>query len=104
MTTANTLYVTLMLLCKKRFLQFCFQICYLSGLGIKSVLAFMTGSTVMPKEINIRFLPDSNSYTLPDPDTCTNTVKIPTCHTSYEQFESAFDATVRIQGKGYGRA
>lgn len=56
--------VTLMLLCKKCFLQFCFQICYLSGGGIKSVLAFMTGSTVMLKEINIRFLPDSNSYTV----------------------------------------
>lgn len=58
----------------------------------------------MPREIAVEFLPDEKGYSLPDPDTCSNSLKIPTCHTTYEQFETAFDATVRIQGKGYGRA
>lgn len=55
----------------------------------------------MPTEIAVQFLPETE--TLPDPDTCTNSLKLPTCHMTYEEFESAFDATVRIQGKGYGR-
>ena len=59
----------------------------------------------MPKEIITQFLPDdSKSFSLPDPGTCTRSLKIPTCHTTYEKFQSAFDATVRVQGKGYGRA
>lgn len=55
----------------------------------------------MPTEIAVQFLPETE--TLPDPDTCTNSLKLPTCHMTFEEFESAFDATVRIQGKGYGR-
>ena len=78
---------------------------YLAEIGIKSVLSFITGSPLLPKEINIQFLPeDSKQLSLPDPDTCTRSLKIPTCHTTYENFQSAFDATVRVQGKGYGRA
>lgn len=74
-------------------------------IGIKSVLTFITGSQLMPREIIIQFLPDdSKIFSLPDPGTCTRSLKIPTCHTSYEQFQSAFDATVRVQGQGYGRA
>lgn len=79
--------------------------CYLAEIGIKSVLTFITGSQLMPREIIIQFLPDdSKRFSLPDPGTCARSLKIPTCHTSYEQFQSAFDATVRVQGQGYGRA
>ena len=82
--------------------SYCF---YLAEIGIKSVLSFITGSPLMPKKIHIQFLPeDSKNFSLPDPDTFTRSLKIPTCHTTYEKFQSAFDATVRVQGKGYGRA
>ena len=50
------------------------------------------------------FLPDDKGHSLPDPDTCACSLKIPTCFSTYGQFEAAFDATVRIQGKEYGRA
>ena len=76
------------------------HIVYLAEIGIMSVLSFITGSPLMPNEINIQFLPeDSKTFSLP-----ARSLKILTCHTTYEKFQSAFDATVRDQGKGYGRA
>ena len=74
------------------------------GTGIKSILAFITGTPLKPKEETVGFLPDEKGHSLPDPDTCACSLKIPTCFSTYGQFEAAFDATVRIQGKEYGRA
>ena len=37
--------------------------------GIKSILAFITGTPLMPKEVIVGFLPDEKGYSLPDPDT-----------------------------------
>lgn len=75
-----------------------------TGTGIKSILAFITGTPLKPKEETVGFLPDEKGHSLPDPDTCACSLKIPTCFSTYGQFEAAVDATVRIQGKGYGRA
>ena len=74
------------------------------GTEIKSILAFITGTPLMPKEVIVGFLLDDKGHSLPDPDTCACSLKIPTCFSTYGQFEAAFDATVRIQGKEYGRA
>ena len=74
------------------------------GTEIKSILAFITGTPLMPKEVIVGFLPDDKGHSLPDPDTCACSLKIPTCFSTYGQFEAAFDATVRIQEKEYGRA
>ena len=74
------------------------------GTGIKSILAFITGTPLKPKEETVGFLPDEKGHSLPDPDTCACSLKIPTCFSTYGQFEAAFDATVSIQGKEYGRA
>lgn len=74
------------------------------GTGIKSILAFITGTPLKPKEETVGFLPDEKGRSLPDPDTCACSLKTPTCFSTYGQFEEAVDATVRIQGKGYGRA
>ena len=74
------------------------------GTGIKSILAFITGTPLKPKEETVGFLPDEKGHSLPDPDTCACSLKIPTCFSTYGQFEAVVDATVRIQGKGYGRA
>lgn len=74
------------------------------GTGIKSILAFITGTPLKPKEETVGFLPDEKGHSWPDPDTCACSLKIPTCFSTYGQFEAAVDATVRIQGKGYGRA
>ena len=74
------------------------------GTGIKSILAFITGTPLKPKEETVGFLPDEKGHSWPDPDTCACSLKIPTCFSTYGQFEAAADATVRIQGKGFGRA
>ena len=58
----------------------------------------------MSKEVIVEFLPNEKGYSLPDPDTCACSLKISTCFSRYIQFEAAFDATVHIQGKGYGHA
>lgn len=79
-------------------------VCHQVQVDIKSVLAFITGTAQMPtSEITIQFLSESEHNTLPNPDTCTNSLKLPTCYSTYEEFQSAFDSTVTIQGKGYGR-
>ena len=46
------------------------------GTGIKSILAFITGTPLMPREVIVRFLPDEKGYSLPDPDTCDCSLKI----------------------------
>ena len=74
------------------------------GIGIKAVLSFITGSPLLPNELTVGFLANEKGFSLPDPDVCSNSLKIPTCHTTYDMFQTAFDATVRVQGKGYGRA
>ena len=80
-----------------------FFISYL-GIEVKAVLSFITGSPLLPNELTVGFLANDKGFSLPDPDVCSNSLKIPTCYTTYDQFEAAFDATVSIQGKGYGHA
>ena len=46
------------------------------GTGIKSILAFITGTPLMPREVIVGFLPDEKGYSLPDPDTCACSLKI----------------------------
>ena len=46
------------------------------GTGIKSILAFITGTPLMPREVIVEFLPDEKGYSLPDPDTCACSLKI----------------------------
>lgn len=70
---------------------------------IKDVLGFLTGSALMPRNINVKFA-KSNTDLLPDPNTCLMEVDLPICHATYEDFSRAFDSVVRIQGKGYGRS
>ncbi|PFX14803.1 hypothetical protein AWC38_SpisGene21016 [Stylophora pistillata] len=75
------------------------------GVDIKTVLAFITASKCMPVSITVSFLnADGKQNSLPDPDTCTSNIRIPTCYSSYEKFKEIFDSTVSIQGKGYARA
>ena len=49
------------------------------GTEIKSILVFITGTPPMPKEVIVGFLPDDKGHSLPDPDTCACSLKIPTC-------------------------
>ena len=55
----------------------------------------MTGAPPMPTEIAVKFLPESDP--LPDPYTCHNCLKVPTRHTTYEQFQAAFETTISFQ-------
>lgn len=68
---------------------------------VKEILQFITGKREMPTRLNVTFHYDS-SQTLPDPDTCMCSVRLPYIHNTLEEFSKAFDATVNIQGVGYG--
>lgn len=46
------------------------------GTGIKFILAFITGTPLIPQEVIVGFLPDEKGYSLPDPDTCACSLKI----------------------------
>lgn len=46
------------------------------GTGIKFILAFITGTPLMPQEVIVGFLPAEKGYSLPDPDTCACSLKI----------------------------
>ncbi|KAJ7377075.1 hypothetical protein OS493_030669 [Desmophyllum pertusum] len=88
----------------KFFLEYLGNVCKRTeGIMIKDVLGFLTGSALMPRNINVKFA-KSNTDLLPDPNTCLMEVDLPICHATYEDFSRAFDSVVRIQGKGYGRS
>jgi len=74
---------------------------WILGPNIKDVLQFITGKSEMPVLPRITFHGDK-SKTLPDPDTSLCSVKLPLNHSTLKGFTTAFDATVTIQGVGYG--
>ena len=58
---------------------------YYLGIGIKSTLHFITGSPLMPGEVTVGFSPNEKGFALRDPDTCSNSFKVPTRYTTYDQ-------------------
>jgi len=74
---------------------------WILGPNVKDILQFITGKREMPALLRVAFHTD-RSKTLPDPDTCLCSVKLPLNHSTLEGFARSFDATVSIQGVGYG--
>ncbi|XP_044167225.1 E3 ubiquitin-protein ligase UPL2-like isoform X1 [Acropora millepora] len=77
-----------------------------SEIGLKpkleELIQFICGHPYLPgcgDSIKVRFTRGS----LPDPESCFNTLKLPLTHSSYDAFQRAMNIAINCQHEGYGR-
>ena len=69
---------------------------------LKELVQFICGHPHLPKsdnKIKVRFIRSS----LPDAESCFNTLKLPVGHLDYSGFKQAMNMAINCQSQGYGR-
>ena len=68
---------------------------------LKELVQFICGHPHLPKcgVIKVRFTRSS----LPDAESCFNTLKLPLAHHNYTSFKRAMNIAINCQNQGYGR-
>jgi len=69
---------------------------------LKALVQFICGHPHLPKNggvIKVRFV----RSTLPDAESCFNTLELPLSHQDYSDFKRAMNVAINCQSQGYGR-
>ncbi|XP_028407185.1 uncharacterized protein LOC114529572 [Dendronephthya gigantea] len=69
---------------------------------LEKLVQFIYGDPLPPtKSLTVKF--GKKGVKLPDVDSCTAIITLPTTQNNYEDYKKAFDSTLSIQATGYGR-